>query len=145
MTGHFTDLASNRRKVSNATSQEIFLLFSVWLGATDHDVDSVFRWTDGYIVNWVNWDTHHPVGGPNKACIGVVGSSNKWANYECTDTKKFFCETAKGNRFQMAHVNTKSSFSAPFFDLPMKLCTQQMVLHYKRVSLIRRYWFPEDF
>ena len=59
-------------------------------------MDSVFRWTDGYIVNSVNWDTDKPIGGPDKACIGVGGSSNKWANYECTDMKKFFCETVEG-------------------------------------------------
>ena len=73
-----------------------FFAFSVWLGAADHEVDSVFRWTDGHIVSWVNWDAGQPVGGPDNACIGVVGSSNKWANYECTDMKKFLCETVEG-------------------------------------------------
>ena len=35
---------------------------SIWLGATDKDVETVFRWTDGSIVNWVNWDADQPAG-----------------------------------------------------------------------------------
>ena len=71
------------------------LVVSVWLGATDEDVDSAFRWTDGYIVSWVNWNADQPVGGRDNACIGVAGNSKKWANYQCSDTKKFFCQTVE--------------------------------------------------
>ena len=84
-------------------------LVSVWLGATDEDVDSAFRWTDGYIVSWVNWDTDQPVGGPDKACIGVTGHSIKWATYECTDTRKFFCETVEDSQPISNHLEFESN------------------------------------
>ena len=64
------------------------------------DVESIFRWTDGSTVSWVNWETGHPAGtsrvGSEKDCLVRQGNVGKWADYNCTDTKKFYCETVEG-------------------------------------------------
>ena len=78
--------------------QQTFL--RIWLGATDKDVESAFRWTDGSIVSWVNWDTGHPAGttgaGSEKDCLVRNGNEGKWVDNNCADTKKFYCETVEG-------------------------------------------------
>ena len=64
------------------------------------DVESIFRWTDGSIASWVNWETGHPAGtsrvGSEKDCLVRHGNGGKWADYNCTDSKKFYCETVEG-------------------------------------------------
>ena len=70
----------------------------LWLGATDRDVESVFRWTDGSLINYVNWDDGQPTGTANSNlnCLGLSPSTMKWTDYECTDNKQFLCETIQG-------------------------------------------------
>ena len=64
------------------------------------DVESIFRWTDGSISSWVNWDTRFPAGtssvGSEKDCLVRHSNGGKWADYNCTDTKKIYCETVEG-------------------------------------------------
>ena len=78
------------------------LLFSVWLGATDKDVETAFRWTDGSIVSWVKWDRFQPKGRVNNDndCIAVNRETKKWADYDCDANITFYCETAEGKLLQ---------------------------------------------
>ena len=73
---------------------------SIRLGATDKDVETAFRWTDGSIVNWVNWDADQPAGRikrlSEKDRSVRRGNGGEWIDHDCADTKKFYCETVEG-------------------------------------------------
>lgn len=100
-----------------------FLLCSIWLGANDMDIETVFRWTDGTIVSWVNWAPDQPSGhaaynwtqltdGVGQALSGAVlnqqndnagkndciarNADGTWDDVNCGGSKPFYCETTKG-------------------------------------------------
>ena len=64
------------------------------------DVESAFRWTDGSIVSWVNWQNGYPKGtkrrDSQRNCLVRNGTGGEWVDYDCTVTKKFYCETIEG-------------------------------------------------
>ena len=75
-------------------------LLRIWLGASDTDVETVFRWMDGSILSWVNWEAGYPSGVSGLSfesdCIARLGTGGKWADHNCNETRKFYCETTEG-------------------------------------------------
>ena len=78
----------------------MLILLRIWLGASDTDVETVFRWTDGSILSWVNWEAGHPSAasglGSENDCIVRHSPEGKWADHNCNETRKFYCETTEG-------------------------------------------------
>ena len=75
----------------------IFSDFSIWLGLTDMDFETVFRTTEGFTTPWVNWDSGQPGGGTPgnpiiEDCVERKAMGN-WNDDSCSNLKKFFCET----------------------------------------------------
>ena len=73
-------------------------VFSIWLGLTDIDIESVFRTTEGYKTPWVNWDSGLPngnAGNPHdwEDCVERYSGSGRWNDGGCSNLMKFYCET----------------------------------------------------
>ncbi len=67
-----------------------FIYYSVWLGATDSEVRSVFRWSDGCILNWTRWGDGMP---DNTGHCVVRRPDATWSDRPCDREKKFYCES----------------------------------------------------
>ena len=83
--------------------------FSIALGASDSEVETVWRNTEGFIINWGNFD----IGQPNGTAGDVVGvqdclsrkPNGKWNDYNCTTDRKYYCEA--GLNFSRMNNNTQ--------------------------------------
>ena len=62
----------------------------MWLGATDFEVGSVFRWIDGCVLNWTHWKDGMP---NNKGDCLVRNGDATWSDRPCGEEKKFYCES----------------------------------------------------
>ncbi len=75
----------------------ILFCFSIWLGATDEEIESVFVWVDDgdeeYKMSWTNWKAEEPVGSQSQNCLIRQGSDGKWDDKECARNFPYFCET----------------------------------------------------
>ena len=74
------------------------MLNRLWFGATDRMVEGVFRWINGIEVNsFVNWAPGYPTGsaagGGDRDCLVRHGPGGGWADVDCGETHKFYCET----------------------------------------------------
>ena len=70
--------------------------FSIALGASDLAVETVWRNTEGFIINWGNFDNGQPDGTAGDM-VGVQDCllrrpNGKWDDYTCTDNRKYYCE-----------------------------------------------------
>lgn len=63
-----------------------------WLGLTDQQVESVFRWQNGFITSWVNWFPHQPDGLKAANCVLRHHPSGKWTDEDCQTQHPFYCE-----------------------------------------------------
>ena len=71
-------------------------LYSLWIGATDLDVETVFRWTDGSILNWMNWDSGQPNNHDSEQHCVKRRNEGKWNDYFCDENTKFICDGKEG-------------------------------------------------
>ena len=82
------------------TSDSLLFVVSLWMGLEDSSVESMFRWTDGYLATWVNWYNNAPVGRSNHGegeydCV-YRRSDGKWQDDgDCDNAKGFYCETVQ--------------------------------------------------
>ena len=84
----------------------------LWIGLEDTEVESMFRWTDGYLVTWVNWHGGRALGdsrdGPQiRDCVyRLSGSTGKWVDGDCTDNRAYYCETVTRKLFSIHKLLT---------------------------------------
>ena len=64
---------------------------SIWLGLTDAEVESVFRWFDGSVITWVSWTPGQPDGSIFANCV-VRQQDGKWLDEDCESQFQFYCE-----------------------------------------------------
>ncbi|XP_041375320.1 CD209 antigen-like protein C [Gigantopelta aegis] len=64
---------------------------SIWIGATDQDVEGHFRWPDGSALTGSNWNKGEPNNRGNEDCV-LMTRDGKWNDYPCTRKNKFVCK-----------------------------------------------------
>ncbi|KAE8598501.1 hypothetical protein XENTR_v10016846 [Xenopus tropicalis] len=67
-----------------------------WIGLTDAEEESVWKWLDGTIPNYKNWKEGQPDNwshqtGPGEDCAGLI-YSGLWNDFHCQDYNNFICE-----------------------------------------------------
>ena len=62
-----------------------------WIGATDGEVESVWKWIDGSRVQLKNWQIMEPNGGNRQNCLGF-GSGGRWDDVGCHEAATHLCE-----------------------------------------------------
>ena len=71
--------------------------FSLYLGLSDLEVETVFRTTDGFVVPWTNWFAPNPQGNAGLAegledCGGRIHDRQKLGDYGCHHNMMYYCE-----------------------------------------------------
>ena len=61
-----------------------------WVGCRDVQVEGIFRWEDGTLSNWNNWDSDQPNGETDQNCVSLE-TSKKWQDKDCTESKRYIC------------------------------------------------------
>ena len=79
-----------------------------WLGCKDREVEGIFRWLDGTLSAWNNWDVGdgEPDGEQDQNCLLLKTSNKKWFDHECDDEQRYLC------------MSTPSKLSRPW--IPMR-------------------------
>ena len=62
-----------------------------WIGLSRPDNNSVFMWSNGTNLSDTRWSSGHPIDGLN--CVSVRGNSTEWYSRNCSDVKRYVCET----------------------------------------------------
>ena len=75
----------------------LMINFSILLGITDADIETVFRRTDGFVSPWMNWQPGEPNGDGGDAlhiqdCIVRMITSSKWVDMNCNIAITYYCE-----------------------------------------------------
>lgn len=69
------------------------LTASMWLGASDTEVENVFVWTDGAPVEYGNWGPNQPDRYPGPDCIEKRDTVGRyWFDQPCFNARAFVCE-----------------------------------------------------
>ena len=72
--------------------------FSLWIGLEDSAVEGMFRWTDGYLVTWLNWENGQPTGDSysdenvDDCIVRRSGTLGQWLDKDCREQKNYYCE-----------------------------------------------------
>ena len=66
-----------------------------WIGLSRPNSSSEFMWSDGTSVSDMDerWSSGYPMDGLN--CVSVRGDSVKWYSSNCSESKRYVCETGK--------------------------------------------------
>ena len=64
-----------------------------WIGLSRPDSNSELMWSDGTSVSDTRWSSGHPIDGLN--CVSVRGNSTEWYSRNCSDVKRYVCETGE--------------------------------------------------
>ncbi|XP_076465381.1 uncharacterized protein LOC143297094 [Babylonia areolata] len=73
----------------------------MWIGATDKEVEGEFRWEDGTLVDWFNWDPDNtPNNYWNQDCVeAYVDYYNvSWNDIDCDKRFRFVCKYSLSER-----------------------------------------------
>ncbi len=79
---------------------------STWLGASDEKAESMYEWTDGFLLTWTNWYPSKPNGQTGDNCLirMYTPTPGQWDDKVCdVDQYQFYCEDIKG-RIMLCHV-----------------------------------------
>lgn len=59
---------------------------------------TVYRWTDGSAVDYVNWGDNEPNNfHGSEDCVELVVGNGKWNDVNCYSKRNWICKIAKGN------------------------------------------------
>ena len=64
-----------------------------WIGLSRPASNSELMWSDGTSVSDTRWSSGHPIDGLN--CVSVRGNSTEWYSRNCSDVKRYVCETGE--------------------------------------------------
>ena len=64
-----------------------------WIGLSRPNSSSEFMWSDGTNLSYTRWSSGHPIDGLN--CVSVRGNSTEWYSRNCSDVKRYVCETGE--------------------------------------------------
>ncbi|XP_076465481.1 uncharacterized protein LOC143297173 [Babylonia areolata] len=100
-------------------------LWSMWIGATDKEVEGEFRWEDGTLVDWTNWDPDNtPNNYGNQDCVEAYTDyyNVSWNDVDCDGKFRFVCKYSLAERTLCAdrHGNCRSVLLTQ-----PDVCTQQ--------------------
>ena len=71
----------------------------VWIGLSDGHTEGVWRWPNGKVASWGNWEPGHPSGGDSKNCaFKKSGNEGYWVSEDCSATKYFICQDETGTQ-----------------------------------------------
>ncbi len=67
---------------------------SVWLGASDQQVDNFFQWVDGSPVSFTNWGPGQPDAFPGQDCVQKREEPGEpWYDQPCSSVLSYVCES----------------------------------------------------
>ena len=79
--------ASTASFIKNVVSPPNYNLF---IGLKYHPAEEVFRWLDGSLMTYSDWDTPPTL---NQHCAGLLPQSDKkWYEYSCSSSRRFICQ-----------------------------------------------------
>lgn len=69
---------------------------SHWIGLTDSEQESEWKWLDGTPVDYKNWKAGQPDNwgsghGPGEDCAGLI-YAGQWNDFQCDEINNFICE-----------------------------------------------------
>ena len=111
---HCVQFPVDIKNVDNITITQFLTSFfcatSIWLSASDEYVHAAYRWIDGYITKWTNWENQKPHQPAGKNCIARRGSNKKWFPEDCSVQLHYYCESIEG---MINHSNIRNILSCP--------------------------------
>ncbi|ESO91585.1 hypothetical protein LOTGIDRAFT_122109, partial [Lottia gigantea] len=66
-----------------------------WMGINDLEVENIFRWLDGTMVQWFKWRREQPNGGTEQNCT-TIDNKWEWQDKDCQNLYYFVCNPIDG-------------------------------------------------
>lgn len=63
-----------------------------WIGASDSVTEGTFRWRDGEVLSYVNWDTNQPDHSSSNIDCVLMTNTGVWRVNDCANSRSFVCE-----------------------------------------------------
>lgn len=79
-----------------------------WVGLSDLEMEGVWRWEDGYVLQWAEWRNKAPDGGATYNCA-IRDADGVYVDQPCDIVPQFaVCEYEKGTAKLVKEKNTSS-------------------------------------
>ena len=90
------DLASLHSQEDNDKVKALVQGANVYIGMNDIETEGDWKWSDGSMVQWTNWDNREPDGSTNSNCAIMSHSNNMWFSDGtppdgCSTPRPFIC------------------------------------------------------
>ena len=97
----FNNCSSTNRRLARVLNEEMSAEIEritqdtdeYWIGLSRSNSNSEFMWSDGTNLSYTRWSSGHPIDGLN--CVSVRGNSTEWYSRNCSDVKRYVCETGE--------------------------------------------------
>ena len=91
------NVLTERKTFSNYTFCRSRYSNLYWIGLNDLGKEAAYKWVDGSIYNYANWE----FGQPNdynrqENCVGLIGYRGKWNDQHCQTKASFVCKAYNG-------------------------------------------------
>ncbi len=68
-----------------------------WIGLNILDSNSGYQWSDGQIIDFLNWDDNQPDNFQNnEQCVEMRPLNQRWNDISCYVERNWVCKIAKG-------------------------------------------------
>ena len=95
--GHLASITSEAVNAYIFEEKKKRPLANVWIGGSDKEIESVWKWTDGSPWNFTNWYPGQPNKRGGQDCLRHLGDTNRWDDATCNRDHHFVCSQTLGS------------------------------------------------
>ncbi|XP_053408184.1 macrophage mannose receptor 1-like [Mercenaria mercenaria] len=68
-----------------------------WIGLHDTEIEGVFKWEDGSLMDFFSWNTYEPNNANNgEDCTELLTGNKLWNDADCYGAKRYVCKIPRG-------------------------------------------------